>query len=307
MIVFVTGDNDFAIKAEVDRLKDEFIKQNGDVGLEQYDAKELEINRLSDLISGSSLFSSKRLIIIRDIGDNKDLSEALAERADKIDDATDLILVQPKPDKRTRWFNSLKKYANTKTALSGPALLEWLVQTAKARGVELSDSDARYLITLVGEDQWRLSSEVDKLAGTSQPVNKQLMDKLIEPSSEENIFQLVDLVVKGEVGPATELYDKLRLADVDPHQFIGTLGWQLNALVVIKTNPSKTSGQIASSSGLSPYVVDRVRPLANKVSPDDLRDVMKLVLDADFDMKQTGIDADQRAKLLIAQLGQTIS
>lgn len=307
MITFLTGDNDFAIKAEIDRLKDEFIKANTADGLEQYTAKELELNRVADLISGGSLFSAKRLVIVRDIGDNKELAEALAEQVGRVDDSTTLVISQLKPDKRTRWFGILKAHAKILQSQTGNALVRWLVDSAKSRGLKLSESDARHLITLVGEDQWRLASELDKLASTGQPVSAKLMDELVEPSSEETIFQLIDMVVRGEVEPAIELYDKLRLSEIDPHQFIGTLAWQFNALVVIKTSKDKPSGQIAGASGLSPFVIDRIKPVARKLSAAQLRGSMKLVLEADFEMKHTGIDADQRAKLLIGQLGQAIS
>lgn len=307
MITFLTGDNDYAIKAEIDHLKDEFIKMHGSDGLEQYAAKELELNKLPDLISGGSLFSALRLVIVRDIGENKELAEAIAERAKDVDDSTTLVLSQVLPDKRTRWYNALKTQAKTLAQLRGSGLVRWLVDEANNRKSDLMLADARYLITLVGEDQWRLSSELDKLLNSGQTIDQKLIDKLVEPSQEETIFQLTDLVVKGQVEPALALYRRLRLSEIDPHQFIGTLSWQLNALLVVKTNQGQSSSALASKSGLSPFVIDRLKPLARRLTAKQLKESMRLALEADFEMKQTGSDPDQRAKLLIGQLGQVIS
>lgn len=307
MMIFLTGDNHYAIKTEIDRLKGSFIKDHGDAGLEQYSAEDLPLDRLADLTSGGSLFSDKRLLIIRDIGANKELAEQIAQKANEIDSSTTLVLSQAQPDKRTRWYKELQPFAKNLMNLRGPALSRWLIEESDRRGGGLSAVNAAYLIKRVGEDQWRLASELDKLLMHDSQIDTELIDQLVEPASDETIFQLIDLVVGGKVEPALKLYQRLRLGEIDPHQFLGTMAWQLNALFVVKTARTKPAGQIASTAGLSPFVVDRLKPLASQLRMVQIRDMMGLVLEADFDMKQTGIDADQRARLLIAQMGELIS
>lgn len=307
MIIFLTGENDYAIKSSVDQLRGEFVKTNGVDGLEQYDAVELEINRLPDLISGGSLFSEKRLIIVRDIGANKDLAESIAAQAGSVDETTTLVLTQAQPDKRTRWYKTLQPHAKNLANPRGAQLLDWLMDEAKQRNMKLDRATAKHLITVVGENQWRLSGELDKLNAAGQAISVESIDRLVEPASEETIFQLIDRTVDGRAGEALVMYERLRLGEIDPHQFIGTLSWQLDALSVVKTNQDKPTGQLASASGLSPFVIDRLKTLTRRLTLGQIKNMMNMTLNADYDMKQTGIDVDQRAKLLIAQLGQITS
>ncbi|HRQ98181.1 MAG TPA: hypothetical protein PK265_02565, partial [Candidatus Saccharibacteria bacterium] len=68
MIQFIVGDNSF----EVERMVKSIIDRSSVVA-EIIDGEELTLAGLPDLLMGSSLFSDSRLVIIKNLSDNKSL------------------------------------------------------------------------------------------------------------------------------------------------------------------------------------------------------------------------------------------
>ena len=56
----------------------------------------------------------------------------------------------------------------------------------------IAPADAKYLIDVVGENQWTLSNEIDKLASYSSQVTRATIDELAVPGLENNTFILPD-------------------------------------------------------------------------------------------------------------------
>lgn len=309
MMVFLSGDNDHAIRSELEQIKEKFIKEHGAGRVERYEGEELSVDRLPDLMRGGSLFGAQRLVIIHGARDNKELVEYLAENAGSVDEETTLVLVEPKADKRTSWFKKLAKLPGAKLTyqLKGAPLLHWLLSEAKRRGAQLDASIASFLIQRVGEDQWRLSTELDKLLLAGPKIGREQIEELVEPSPSQSVFDLLEDILQGRVHEAYELYDRLRLSEIEPQQFISLLAWQVNAMLIVKSAGARPPSEISAKSGLSPYVVGKSLALVRKLKFADMAKLVDLVIEADSDSKKTGADADRRVKLLIGQINELIS
>jgi len=308
MITLLMGDNGWAIKQALDKLRREFIKNHGTNGLEQIEAGDLDPNQLASLLQNSTLFSVERMVILRDVDDNKAIVEALPGYLENLAETVHLVIIAAKPDKRTRWYRQSSRIGSVKLfdELNEPALNRWAITRAKELGVQLQPEAARLLISRIGLNQWQVDSELAKLAAYDLNITKRTIELLVEPSPRDSVFDLLDTVVKGQTGRAHEIYDQLRLKDIDAHQFIGMLSWQIHNLLIVKANTKTSPGRLASQAGLAPFVINKTRNLASGLSLVQIKNLIKLTIRADLDIKQTRADVDQRVKLLIDQIGLTV-
>ena len=187
MIALLTGENSF----EIDRAT-RTIANNFSVQPEKYDGAELAANQLPDLFMGATLFAIERLVIIKSLDENKQLWDSLTDWLPRINSDIHLVLIDAKPDKRTKTYKELVKVANVKefklwsdrdTSLAQ----KWLTEEAQQQGVKLDQTSARLLVGRVGLDQWDLWNALQKLAVVDE-VSPQLIEELIDANPRENVF-----------------------------------------------------------------------------------------------------------------------
>ena len=97
MIRIFYGENRVKINAEIKKILGE--------GYEVLDGAELNVADLPSILRGASLFVEKRAILIRDLGENKEVFEKLV---DYLDTPHEVILFETKLDKRTATYKALK-------------------------------------------------------------------------------------------------------------------------------------------------------------------------------------------------------
>src|SRR5664280_1253944 len=96
VITLLVGENSFEIQRALDAIISDF-----DGNVEKIEGSELQVSQLPDIFMGVSLFADKRLVVIRNLFENKAVWPVLGDWTDKISDDIHLVLVEPKPDKRT--------------------------------------------------------------------------------------------------------------------------------------------------------------------------------------------------------------
>ena len=111
MLYVILGENTYKSEQELRQIIDK-----SKLGPENIDASALDANTLADIMRGGSLFSEKRLVVLKRLSDNKLLLDLLATWADDLPDDTTLVVVEPKLDKRTKAYKSLVKSAKVISA-----------------------------------------------------------------------------------------------------------------------------------------------------------------------------------------------
>lgn len=306
MIITLTGTNNFMLQNELKKRVNEFLKENGDMALERIDCEDTEYEVISGSLQSMPFLAPKKLIVLRHPGAHKKFSEELTDLVETIPDSTDVIIVEPKPDKRSVYYKTLKKITEFKefVPLESNQLANWLVNEANSRGGSLSPSDCRYLIERVGDDQQLLNNELDKLLAYDPKITRQIIDILTEPAPQGTVFQLLDAAFAGNTKKVLELYDGQRAQKVEPLAILAMLAWQLHVLSIVKTAGERTPPEIAKEAGLNPFVVQKTAGIARRIS---LADVKRLVSDLqklDVKMKSTSIDADEALKFYLMKLAE---
>lgn len=305
MITTLTGENGFKLQQELRRVVDDFTKEHGDLALTQLDGEEASFDQMREALASMPFLASKKLVVLRMPSAQKEFTEKAKDLLEALGDETDVIIVEPKLDKRSSYYKYLKSHTEFQEfgELDANGLSRWLADEAKRCGGTLSSADARYLVERVGANQQLLSNELEKLIVYDAAVTKQTIDLLTEPMPQSTIFQLLDALFAGDSKRASQLYDEQRRLKVEPQQIIAMLAWQLHVLALVKTAGNQSETEIARSAKLSPFVVGKTRRAAARLSLAELKKLVAQVLAIDEGSKTGALDPDEALRnLLISPL-----
>jgi DNA polymerase-3 subunit delta len=306
MTVTLTGENSFGLRSVLRQLVDEFVTANGDLVLERIDGEEADLAQISEALSSLPFLAAKKLVVLRTPGANKQFAEDAEQILDDLPETNDVVLVEPKLDKRTAYYKFLKKQTDFREfpPLDQNGLARWLTEAAKEKEGSLSTADARYLVERVGTDQQLLSSELEKLLLYSSKIDRQTIDLLTEPTPQSTVFELLEAAFAGNRKKAAKLYEEQRALKVEPAQIIAMLTWQLHVLAIIKAAGDRSTDQIAKEAKLNPFVVRKSQNIARKLTLAGLKKLIHDLLQIDVAMKTTSIDADEAVRHYLLSLGR---
>jgi DNA polymerase III delta subunit len=297
MIITLTGNNAFALQKRLKELASSFVKEYGDLALERIDAEEVEPQAILDALQNLPFLASKKMIVARGLGQNKQAAEKIEQFIDAAGDDTDLVIYEPSPDKRTS-RTQLEEF----NELDAHRLTKWLVEEAKKRGGELAQTDASYLVDRAGLDQALISNELDKLITYKPRITRQSIDLLTDPLPQSKVFDLLDAAFSGKKGKALELYEEQRALKIEPQAILAMIAWQLQLLAVTKYADGKSSAAIAKDVGMNPYPVSKAANLAHKLNEEKFKSMVDFAFEIDLKSKTTPLDLDEALKTYITTL-----
>ena len=280
-VLLLTGDNSFEIEREVARIIDD-----SHVVAERIDGSELEQRDLPDLLMGATLFASKRLIIIKNLSENKIIWLVFGDWLSRISDDTQLVLVEPKPDKRTTTYKALQKQATVSEfkvwgERDTATAEKWAIAEAKKMGFSLDTKSAQVFVARIGMDQWQLYHGLEKLllAGDS---SVEMIEAIIDAKPSENVFNLFDAALRGDRQKVSDMLKTLELTE-DPYRLFGLLSGQAFQLTAVAV--AAPGDEIAKDFGVHPYAVSKLQTVAKKLGRAGARKVIEAFAKADDDMK----------------------
>lgn len=221
-------------------------------------------------------------------------------------ETTELVLIDPKLDKRSSFYKYLKKATDYRefAELDQAGLARWLTQQATAQQGSLSQSDALYLIGRVGASQQLLASELEKLLLFSPHVTRQSIDALTEATPQSTIFELIEAAFSGNAQRALALYDEQRALKVEPQQIIAMMAWQLHILALVKTAGDRSPDAIASAAKVSPYVVKKSVAIARRMSLSQLTQLIARLGSIDGRSKRQALNVDDALRHFVLTMPQ---
>jgi DNA polymerase-3 subunit delta len=214
-------------------------------------------------------------------------------------DTTLLMMVASKADKRMAFFKACQKAG---AIVECPEFTEqevgaWVRETAAARGKQLDAPAMRALIARVGthlSDVRNALSVVMGYVGDQDTIRAQDVNAACADVAEEEIWTLTDAIAASDVPKALEALRRLLDLGKFPDEIIGTINWLLKSAYTVAV---PECGQ-----KLKPFVANKVAPLANKLGREKLRDAFALCTDAQFMMRNTGVNATLALELLVVKL-----
>jgi len=286
MITLLTGDNSFEISREIARI------EAGFEGVpERVDGSDLDVRRLPDLLMGATLFADKRLVIIKNLSENKSVWTDFGKWLPRVSDDIDLVLVDAKPDKRTLTYKDLKKVAkiiefNQWSDRDIGTAEKWLIDEAARMDIQIDRKVAQLIIRRVGLDQWQLFHALDKLS-LVDAITPGVIESVIDASPSENVFNLFDAALHGNRRLVADMIGTLQLTE-DPYRLFALLSGQAFQLAAVAV--ADRTDSVASDLGVHPYAISKLSPLAQKFGRSGSRKIISAFAVADDDMKLSRAD-----------------
>jgi DNA polymerase-3 subunit delta len=307
MILTLVGPNTFLVQQELNRLVADFVKAHGDLALERLDGEETSYEKIAESLQSLPFLASRKLVVLRCPSASEEFTEKFEQLIKNIPEGTSVILVEPKPDKRTAFYKLLKKTTdfNEYGELGERELPNWLVEQAGLQGGTLKLGDANYLVQRVGADQQLLSSELGKLLSYNPAITRSSIDLLTEPAPQSSVFELLDAAFAGNTKRTLDLYKEQRAQKVEPQQIMAMIAWQLHILAVVKTAGERGTDEIAKEASLNPYVVRKSMQTAKKITYKNLKTLIHEAFLLDVSMKSQNIDADDALQQFLLSLSTT--
>jgi DNA polymerase-3 subunit delta len=304
VITTLTGENDVLRQEALGKIVGEFVSQHTDIGLERLDGEDADYERMHTAVQSLPFLASRKLIVLRKPGSNKEFTERIEQFVEDIADTNDVVLVEPKLDKRSSYYKLLKKITNYRDfpLLDANGLMRFASDYAKSHGGQLRSGEARLLVDRVGVNQLVVRNEVDKLLAYNPIISRPNIELLTERTPQSSVFELLDAAFSGNVKRAMSLYDEQRDMRVEPQQIIAMIVWQLYILAVVKAGGSRSAESIAKEAKLSPFVVRKSQDLSRRISASRIK---KLVTDLrvfDVRLKSEGISADEVVRYYLMDL-----
>jgi len=300
MITVLAGTNSFALQQAHDELARGFVGKHGDLALERVDGEEADFDRVNEVLHSLPLLATRKLVVLNQPGLNKTFAERAEEVFADLPEITDVLVVEPKLDKRTAYYKWLKKHTEFRefVELDERGLAKWAVAYVKGQGGSLTPADAQYLVGRVGLNQQRLANELDKLL-LHGDVSRETIDALTEASPHSKIFDLLDAAFNGRAERAIELYQEQRNMRVEPQEILAMVGWQLRQVALAKT---AAGHDLVREGKVSPYSARKAQAISSRLTLVKLKQLVHDLVVLDMRSKRQPLDLDEALQNYILNL-----
>jgi len=240
MIYLFTWNNDFLIREKVLSWKNLFIKKNWDFDLVHFkNIWDISDNEISSILTGTSLFDEKKLIIIDDLPLKSNLKDKnlnikqdfLLWLLDNIPENNIVLFSSHNPDKRSKFYKKLKWIADVKEFNSkGDSDLQDIIN--KKYPWLISPSAINLLIKYKSWNLYKILSEIDKLLIIYDSISDKHIIENIAPELEESIFQVIDDILNKNITNVIKKIDII-LNDTSIYAFYNNLLANLRTSIYI--------------------------------------------------------------------------
>lgn len=318
MIFLLHGQDSFRRQTKIQELKEKFMTAVDPLGqsFSFIDGSKSSLTELNDQLSGGSLFTKKRMLIIENIFLNKQeniFSELLSICSKNIKAEDNALVFSEGEIKPTalkaeakKLYNWLLKqpYVQEFKPLNNSQLLNFAQkETARKKG-KINPASLSLLISKTGNDLWRLNNEINKLiaAANGGIIDKDLISQLVKGDIEENIFALTDALVSKNNGLALRLLEEQLMAGLSEEYILNMLQRQIKLMLEVKKLQSNNISQekaIATALKIHPFVAKKSLQQSKNFSQTELEGYWQALLELDFNNKRGQADIKSELYALI--------
>jgi DNA polymerase III subunit delta len=188
------------------------------------------------------------------------------------------------------------------------ALGGWIQARATAKGATIEPQATAELAELVGPNLWAMDGELEKLTiyVGARPITLADVQALVTGNREASVFELVDAIMDKRPDAALEVTERLLFSGASGPYLISMIARQARMVAIaqdlgIRKIPQNEWAQRIGTS--SDFVVRKTSEQARRFSPEAVRGLYRLLLDADMAMKSSDSTDELILTELLAQAG----
>ncbi|HLM84002.1 MAG TPA: DNA polymerase III subunit delta [Candidatus Bathyarchaeia archaeon] len=320
MIIFLYGEDEFRSREKLAEIKNKFLEKNSPApaGLFDFAEKDWNLEEIIMNISAGGLFSSKKLVVIKNIlAGKKDFENEKFEKFLKNEskkEKSDLILIfweGGKVKKSGKLCKLLQKIAKCQEfeLLEGAKLRNWAIGKIGEIGennISISSGAVDRLIIFVGNDLNLLSREIEKLVNYKNKgeITAEDVDRLVKSKIDTDIFKTVDALARGDKKNALKmLHDHLEAGE-DPFYLLSMYFYQFRNLVKVKPLAEKNlpPQDIAARLKMHPFVARKSLDQVRNFSWPKLKSLYNQLCEIDFESKTGKTDIQLALDKFVAEI-----
>ncbi|MFA6604805.1 MAG: DNA polymerase III subunit delta [Patescibacteria group bacterium] len=301
MLFFYYGQDSFRASQKIEAIKTKF-KEKIDPGghnIQSLDGETMSPDDFFQAVSVMGLLADKKLIIVKNIFDNKklkDWQDSLIKFLDSQGDTPEenyiIFFQNNKPDSRLKLYKRLSrlKFSEEFDPLSYGQLQTWVKNKFSKHDKSISAPALDLLISCLGSDLWQINNEINKLVSFAKDdINEEDVRSLVQANIDENIFKLIDAIGDKDKALALKLIEE-KLDNGVNHQYILTMIIrQYRLLIKAKSLGDKAKNYFALMQVLKvpKFIAQKTYQQSQMYSLEQLKKIYKYLLYLDEKFKSS--------------------
>lgn len=270
---------------------------------------ETSAREILDVAATMPFLASRRLVVIKDFEKlSKEDIDRIITYLRKPSESTCLVL-ETKDDSVTKEYASMTRYVNIKRfdTLIGQELSSWIKQFVASHGKSIDETAVKDLKELQGQNLLSFAQELEKLitfVGERDRIKLDDVEALVGKSLTLSAFELTWAIERNRVDDAIRIVSDLLLIGKKHYEIIGLLCWHFNRILKAKMLEVKGESRfgIVNSLKIHKRYSDDFFKQLDSLEIDQVRSKMRVLLDADLDIKRTKFDPALVLELAIIRL-----
>jgi len=315
MIIFLYGQDTYRMREKMKEIIERYKKvHKSGLNLRYFDCQkesgEEIFSNFRDEICQTSMFREKKLVVITNPFSDADFKEKFLKEFKNFKNSDDIILFyeEGKVNKNDSLFKFLKKNAKCQEfkLLEGQRLRNWIKKEFEKSKAKIEQNALEMLIEYVGNDLWRMSNEIKKLASfkKDKKIEKEDVELMIRSKIETDIFKTIDAIAQKNKKLALKLLHKHLEKGDSPLYLLAMINFQFRNLLIVKDfiEKQKTYNTILRKSGLHPFVVKKSYFQSQKFTLPELKKIYQKIFQVDLNIKTGKTEPEMALDMLIAEI-----
>ncbi len=295
MIIILHGKDAFRIDEKVKNIISGYKKKNKSGMNIVFLTEKPSFNDLKNESRQMGMFKEKKLLIGTDILKNENLKKEVKKRAEELAKGDNILILKEHQELKAKFLKKIEKISDKEALiqkfdkLKGRKLKSWYKKRIGENQADYQTGVIDKLIEYVGDDLWRASTEISKLAAMREGEEIKVKDiiRYVKPDIKNDIFKTIDSLANGEREKAVNLIEKHLQEGDSPFYLLSMINYQVRNLLTVKELESKNLpyNEMKKKSKMSPFVFNKSRKQSKKISFSKMRKIHQKLFMVDLDIK----------------------
>lgn len=283
-------------------------------------AETFDIREFADCVENLPMMAERTMVVVDEIdvfkmneGDREKMMDIFSDIPDYCTVVFTYETTAFKPDKRyKKLWDAVNKHGELIefAKQNQRDLITWITRHFAANGKRINPDLCAYLIDITDGTMTSLAGEISKISAYSgaDEIRRSDIDAVTEPVLDAVVFQMTDLLSRGEYGGALLKLQQLLKMQQDPIFILGAIGSHFRRLATARTllDNGKTAVDLMRLCGMADYPARKTMNAASRFSAEFYAKAAELVLESDRQMKTSFDDPKRILEVLIMGLAQEV-
>lgn len=313
MIFFLHGKDTYRSRQKLNEIigQNQKVHKSG-LNLIVFDCLNSDFQDFRGAIETLSMFENKKLIILKNAFLNPLFEKSVQEYAKKLlgDKQDNIVFYEGgEPDRRKTLFKFLKEKAINQEfgLLEEEDFKNWTKKEFRKYGLEIEAKALETFMIYCGNDSWRVSNEIKKIAANmlkekKPKITEENVRSLVRGDVEMGIFKTIEAIsAKNKKIALRYLHARLGKGD-SPLYLLSMINYQFRNLLLVKDLLERGTQYhlISKKANLRSFAVKKALEICRLFSLSELKKIYQKIFQADLDIKTGKMEPETALDLLIS-------